>query len=395
MQKNHDKYIRLIRQGIRGIEPVIKKIKKTKDILLYCDSITMEEHIIDFYENVKTMKNVRFFLFYIDGQNDYKKDNQEEGIQRIVTGRNIIPIQKYEKVVFHSWNLIVCADTFLPFHFEHKDAPAIYINHGLHIISFDEGNNLYAYTDHWALDIDGEPKFAVMCEPNKRYVEILKKEKPKLKNVICHVGYKYSENILEERKNYHKYRQQLGFKEDEIVVAAFSTWRNECLFQSVGRELVNECRKLQDKGYRFILSDHPREYFKYDPNIEPSGPYVDALEKEGFIIRRPEQNYIPYLIAADVVICDYSTFYELALIAGKKLILSDFPEKRVWKYSIARELMKVVPVFKKDSNLQQLIQQVLESEEYRCVFEKYAKELITENMSYQEKMNEIVQRLIE
>ena len=57
--------------------------------------------------------------------------------------------------------------------------------------------------------------------------------------------------------------------------------------------------------------------------------------------------------------------------------------------------MKIVPVFKKDSNLKQLIQQVLESEEYRCVFEKYAKELITENMSYQEKMNEIVQRLIE
>lgn len=46
---------------------------------------------------------------------------------------------------FHSWNLIVCADTFLPFHFCHKDAPAIYINHGLHIISLDGGDNLYAY----------------------------------------------------------------------------------------------------------------------------------------------------------------------------------------------------------------------------------------------------------
>lgn len=394
MKKSHDKYIRMIRKGIRGIEPVIKKVKRTKDILLYCDSITMEEHIIDFYENIKTMKDVRFFLFYIDGQNDYKKDNQEEGIQRIVTGRNIISIKKYEKVVFHSWDLIVCADTFLPFHFEHKDAPAIYINHGLHIISFDEGDNLYAYTDHWALDIDGEPKFAVMCEPNKRYVEILKKEKPKLENVIQHVGYKYSENILEEKKNYHKYRQQFGVKEDEIVVAVFSTWRKECLFQSVGHELVNECKKLQDKGYRFILSDHPREYFRYDQSIEPSGPYVDSLEKEGFIIRKPEQNYIPYLIASDVVICDYSTFYELALIAGKKLILSDFPEKRVWKHSIARELMRIVPVFKKDTNLQQLIQHVIDSDEYQRVFEKYAKELITENMSYQDKMKEIVQRLI-
>lgn len=391
---NYDKSIRMIRSALRRVEPFIKQVKKKKDILLYCDSVTMEEHIVDFYNNINDMEEVRFFLFYIDGENKYTKKNQEAGIQRVIENREITPIREYKKVVFHSWSLIVCADTFLPFHFCHKDAPAIYINHGLHIISLDGGDNLYAYTDHWALDVDGEPKFAVMCEPNKRYVELLREEKPKLKKVIQHVGYKYSEAILEEKKNYYQYRKQLGIKEKEIVVSVFSTWRKECLFQSVGPELVEECKKLQEKGYRFILSDHPREYFKYDPDIEPSGPYVDSLKKEGFIVRKPEENYIPYLIAADIVICDYSTFYELALLAGKKLILSDFPETRVWKYSIARELMKEIPVFKKDTDLEVLIKKVMNSKEYQALFEKYGIELQTEEVSYQKKMKEIVEQLI-
>lgn len=94
------------------------------------------------------------------------------------------------------------------------------------------------------------------------------------------------------------------------------------------------------------------------------------------------------------MICDYSTFYELALLAGKKLILSDFPETRVWKYSIARELMKEIPVFKKDTDLEVLIKKVMNSKEYQALFEKYGIELQTEEVSYQKKMKEIVEQLI-
>lgn len=394
MQKDHDKYIRSIRKIMRVVQPVVRGVRKTKHILLYCDSVTMGEHIIDFYENTKDIECVKYYLFYVDGQNNYARDNLDSGIQKIVQGRNIVDLKQYPRVVFHFWDLIVCADTFLPFHFGHKDAPAIYVNHGLHIISFDQGENLYAYTDHWALDIDGEPKFAAMFEPNKRYAKILREEKIKLKDVICHVGYKYSENILAEKKNYYKYRQELGIADNETVVSVFSTWRQESLFQKVGHELIEECKKLQGKGYRFILSDHPREYFKYDEDVEPTGPYVDSLADEGFLVRHPDQYYMPYLIAADLVICDYSTFYELALLAGKKLILSEFSESRVWKNSIARELMCKIPVIHKDTNLEEVIQEVMNSNEYNVILNQYGQELVTDNKGYKETICNIVKQLL-
>ena len=43
---NYDKSIRMIRSALRRVEPFIKQVKKKKDILLYCDSVTMEEHIV-------------------------------------------------------------------------------------------------------------------------------------------------------------------------------------------------------------------------------------------------------------------------------------------------------------------------------------------------------------
>ena len=64
------------------------------------------------------------------------------------------------------------------------------------------------------------------------------------------------------------------------------------------------------------------------------------------------------------------------------------------KYSIARELMKEIPVFKKDTDLEVLIKKVMNSKEYQALFEKYGIELQTEEVSYQKKMKEIVEQLI-
>ena len=61
------------------------------------------------------------------------------------------------------------------------------------------------------------------------------------------------------------------------------------------------------------------------------------------------------MAAADVVICDYSTLCEEAMLAGKPVILSDFPMERVWKESIIARYQRRGLVFDSSSDLRKLI----------------------------------------
>jgi glycosyltransferase involved in cell wall biosynthesis len=85
-------------------------------------------------------------------------------------------------------------------------------------------------------------------------------------------------------------------------------------------------------------------------------------------------------VAADVVICDYSTLCEEAMIAGKPVILSDFPMARVWKESIIARYMKRGLVFNASSNLGELINLALKDTELK----KYCNELIQDLMPPQQ-----------
>ena len=127
-------------------------------------------------------------------------------------------------------------------------------------------------------------------------------------------------------------------------------------------------------NYRFILSIHPKEYTTYDESVQPLGEYVDSLAKDGFIVRDPKESSVDYMIAADVVICDYSSLCEEAMLAGKPVIMSDFPDERVWKHSIIRQYKDKGPVFRNDSSLEQLIEQVLNDNETKA----FASELVSD-----------------
>lgn len=129
---------------------------------------------------------------------------------------------------------------------------------------------------------------------------------------------KDADALISELDNYHDYRRKLGIKDDITLVSVFGTWRKESLFQYLGKEFLDELGRINKNEYMFILSVHPREYVKYDDNIEPAGPLIDEYaDKYNFIVRKPSDSYIPYLIASDIVICDYSSLYENALIAKR------------------------------------------------------------------------------
>ena len=369
----------------RGFCRIMKYIKKQKDILLYCASPTMEQHILDYYYQIKD-NNYNVSLYYPSMSS--KNNNQSTLFYKKVIETDIKVIG-WMKFCTFPWDLIVSADLSLPY-FTNKEVPLLYINHGLHIVSYDNGKTLYAYGAR-SKDKSGRPKFNIMLEPNKRIAEYMINHDKSFKDVIKWSGYKFAEDIIKATDNYYYYRQQLGVSYDTTLVGVFGTWNRESLFHILGEELFHFAQSLRSKGYQFIFSIHPKEYMVYNMQIRPMGPLVEAQREKGFIVRSPSEDWLPYLIASDIIICDYSSMYELAIIAEKKIILSDFPANKVWEYSIAAKVKKQLPVLKTAENLEKVLNQVKNCGLAETILE-YKSELI--NKEYKKIVNNVTEELL-
>ena len=347
-------------------------LEKNRYILLYCESTTMKTQIMDYYRCVKGLRDVRFFIYYPDGW-----DNEvPEGALLVKSGF---------AALFRPWDVVVCADANAPLYYNRTEAGLIYINHGLHMISYDGGETLYAYEE-------GKGQFSVMLEPNKRYAGIMNAEF-KGEN-ICHTGYKNAESIIGHSDKRDQYRKKFGFEDDTKVVAVFGTWGPDSLFHRVGNAIIAQAEEMMKDNYRFILSIHPKEYTRYDRTVEPLGEYIESLAKKGFTIRNPKEPSIDYMIAADVVICDYSTLCEEAMLAGKSVVLSEFPEERVWKNSIIAKYQEKGPVFSNNSNLKELIEKSMADDELKKFASSLVEDLLPPKQGYDKVLVEVTQKVL-
>jgi glycosyltransferase involved in cell wall biosynthesis len=360
LQRNYH----IIRTPIRKFHKIFVH---DKYVLLYCESTTMKPHIMDYYSCVRTMDKVRFYIYYPDGWDGEVPDGAR-------------PVKSRLKALMMPWDLVVCADAKVPLYYNRDEAGIIYINHGLHMISYDEGETLYAYAE-------GNGRFSAMLEPNRRYADEMARQYPK--DLIVHSGYKNADSIVRESHNKLLFRQQLGIAEDEKLIAVFGTWGPDSLFHRVGNALITGAEQLMKEGYRFILSIHPKEYARYDQTTEPLGEYIESLSSKGFIIRNPRESSIKYISAADVVICDYSTLCEEAMIAGKPVVLSDFPMERVWKESIIARYQKRGLVFGNGSNLRELIETALSDTDLQKFSTELVGDLMPPKQGYQEVIREV------
>jgi hypothetical protein len=365
---------------------VIRWVKKRKkDIVLYCASPTMEEHIYDYYLQIKDEKMYNVYLYY---PTKPFKDHKSSSFYKKITKTDVEIVNRL-KYYFYPWDLVVSADLGVPF-FSKREVPLLYINHGLHIVSHDHGKTLYAYGVQ-SKNKQGQPKFSIMLEPNKRISKYMIDHEKSFEDIIKWSGSKFAEDIIKAAANYYNYRHQLGVSEDTTLVCIFGTWGESSLFHVLGEGIFDYAQLLKTKGYQFIFSIHPNEYEVYDLQIKPMGLLVEAQREKGFIIRSPSEDWLPYLIASDVIICDYSSMYEIALIAEKKLILCDFPEDKVWEQSIAIYAKKYLPLIRKAEEMGMVLDQVKNSVEKKIALD-FKSELV--NLNYKGIVKDITEKLL-
>lgn len=359
-----------------------------KNILLFCQSQTMEEHLLNFTEQLSDLPEYSLYLCFGDDYPEGKKQSKERTLFR---DTDIPVVEKTWKLYTMRWSLIVCPNMDYPFWLKRGTIPVLYIGHGSGGISYDGGKTSYDYSSA-SLDEKGRPLFDIMLEPNKETAKFMK-EDPVYGPVIRSNGYRFAYKFKEAAAKKKEYQRALGIPEGKKVVSVWGSWNKESLFHVLGPELFAVCRELKKQDYEFIFSIHPREYQRYDDHIEPLGELVEKQREEGFVVRSPGEDWLPYMMASDLILVDYSAMLSLAVLAGRKVILSDFPDGRIWNRSMYYEIKQVFPVIASAGELAQALREVEHTDRYDREIERFQEQLYVSKEDYKKFIEGVVREL--
>lgn len=365
-----------------------RKTESPYKILLYCNAPAMEEHLLNYMEQTEEMD----FAFYIVFGGRYKKGIKNPIEQTLFRGKDIKVLRHNWQLFVQWWDLIVCADLELPFWMFKGIIPTLYIGHGISTVSYDNGKTVYDYGPD-CCDNDGELLFDRMLEPNRRVAELMKEKDKRFYKAIRYTGYRFAGKIEKESQKGKLYRRGLGIDDKKTVVSFFGSWNRESLFHVLGEGLFSVCESLKDK-YAFIFSIHPIEYNVYNKEIKPMGALVESQREKGFIVRSPGEDWMPYIMASDIVVSDYSTMMSLALLAGKKVILSDFPDKKIGRYSLGYQVKKTFPVLKHADELEKVLNKISCTPEFDQMVERFRSELYVSADDYKKTICSITEELL-
>lgn len=338
-----------VEKTIHLVQEVITKLcrvfMKKKYILLYAEFSYIEEHAIDFIEIINKLDYVIFY---------YPKYQLSEEMLHYLKKNHVKLRKNFASIIFIPWSLIVCPDKRPRYR---MNVPYLYINHGTHIVGRNNGEDTYAYYD-LGMTRSGEVSYSRIFEPNKRIAQYILDNKPKYDGKVVWTGWKYAEQLEMEKRNYDTYRQTFKIHQNEVVVFIVGTWGKDSIFHSLGDELLRNVIMLDGKKYRFMLSIHPKEYSTYGDDIKPLGQRIDQLRNKGIIVRDPSEDWMRYLVAADIVVSDYSTLTEMAIMLGKKIIFSEFPESTIWKQSSIAKAKVLCETLRRGDDLKEVLDRV-------------------------------------
>lgn len=238
------------------------------------------------------------------------------------------------------WDLVVCADHC--FGNGRQRSPSIYIGHGAKSKAATSDDVEYTYGPD-AMDRHHRPAYRVMLEDDEDYATAAIAANPDLRDVIKVVGHPDIDRLPAAVAQRDAFRSQLGFAPNDRVVFFLSTWGPHSLFHVMGDALLEQAGQMQST-HRFILSIHSHEYRPAPAGKRTWGPYLESLAPDGFIVRPPREDWLPYLIASDCVVSDYCGLIEYAVRLQKPLVFTPTPAELIWKSSLMWKARQSFPV---------------------------------------------------
>jgi hypothetical protein len=312
------------------------RVSQCRGILLGCNSLTMVEHLLDFYNLFKDDSRLQFRVVFWE-----YSDRPGEG-ERM---REVMPIPEIDLhwALVKLWDIFVIADYCFKGLLDMRNFPSVYIGHGSDGKSVDGENSLTNIK--LAFDRKGRSILSRMFYSREIDRDYTVRKEPRLKDIITVVGNLQHDNLLAQAESRNEFRCQLGFKSSDTVLFVLSTFGPDSLFQTIGDAFLEQSRQLLGE-FHFILSIHPNEYCSRAPGQRVWGEYLRSQREFGFLVREPSESWIPYMVACDIVLTDHTSLCDAAALLEKPVIFVPVREELIWKGSIRWNLLQFAPVLK-------------------------------------------------
>lgn len=140
-----------------------------------------------------------------------------------------------------------------------------------------------------------------------------------------------------------RYRRALGLRPGQKLVVVASTWCDDSLIATARHVLERVVAQLRTPEYRIAFLVHPNVYASH--GVYQVRSWLEHLVSAGLVLVRPQQDWEPYVLAADYVVGDHGSVTLYAAGTGVPVLLGAFPEAEVHPRSGAAKLASVAPHF--------------------------------------------------
>jgi hypothetical protein len=170
---------------------------------------------------------------------------------------------------------------------------------------------------------------------------LLAQDCPEALPVASVVGDPCFDRLVAGRRLRGRYRAALGLRPGQKLVVATSTWRGNCLFASAPHVIERLAELLDSPEYRVVLMLHPNIYAAHS-EYQVRAWWAPALRR-GLILARAEEDWQPFLLAADYIVGDHGSVTLYGATCGVPVLLGAYPDADVHPRSGAAALGAVAP----------------------------------------------------
>lgn len=319
----------------------------------------MADHVKDVWDILKEDSRLNFYLY-----DCFKKRDIVDAKSHIYKR---LPFKRVTKnnLKARSWDLMISPDHSRLGLLNTSNCPILRTRHGVasgKLITRQESAYLGSTTTFGEKMYDGSGKvrytkmFAV-SEANKQLAVDMD---AKLEDVIVAVGDLRADKMLMLSENRTEIRKQMGIKPEDKVVFVISTWGEHCLFETMG-EAFFEQTELHKSEFTFMLSAHPHLYRTKKEGKRVWGEYIDTFKNKGYIIRNPQDDWMPYMIACDVICTDQTSLAVHGALLNKPYVYSHIKDDVLSEGFLPWRLRKISPKLNKNAtNLRDCLNEALQ-----------------------------------
>ena len=341
----------LILKTAHFLQKLIFLRKTRKEILLICNGPVMAQHlgqVLDIFKN-----DLRLNFSYLECFSINEIPNSSANISKQLKTRRT----SSRRALLKNWDLIIVADHTMPSLIDSQDCPTIYMGHGLETGKFVD-NESYKLGSR-SIKEDGECRYSSFLVASNYIVENQTRNKAPFPKLMFVSGDPVVDDLLNRQEKRESIRHKLGIKENQIAVYVMSTWGPNCLWQTIGDEILVRIKDLQSE-YRFFLGAHPNEF---RPRNDGGRSWGLHLQKQnGFIVVDPTQDWKDYLTACDVIVGDHTSHMLYGALLSRPLVFMNLDKNLIEEGSLPSRLMQISPKLKDDaSNLGSSILDAIEN----------------------------------